>query len=201
MKYKRFVAMLLGTLLLSSSAAIASQACATALLIVDVQMNLLAMGGSRLQTIYNQPILESVEAIVASARVSGLPIIYSKYVTGPLVASPDLVRFPESIAPRDVDHVVVRSGVDPLDPTLVELLEQESISQLIVCGLYSTCCVDNAICAADELGYEIVVIVEGHGDYETNLVDARARQAVWKTMSNVVVEKFDDLDLSAFCGS
>lgn len=197
--WKRMCGMLVGFVLVMSVAVFATQSCNTALLIIDLQTNLLAIGGSRLQTVFNQPILESVEPIVVAARDSDLPIIYSKYVTGPLVDTPDMVRFPASIAPREDDFVVIRSGVDPLDPTLEALLHDEGITQLIVCGLYSTCCVDNAVCAADDLGYEIVVIVEGHGDYEANLVAARARQAAWKELEHVDVERFEDLDFSSFC--
>lgn len=190
---------ILGLLMMGSLASFASQECGTALLVIDVQSNLLAMGGSRLQTLFGEPILDSVEPIVEAARSAGLPIIYSKYVTGAMVETPELVRIPDAIAPRDADFVVVRPGVDPLDETLLILLEEEGISQLIVVGLYSSCCVDNAVCAADDLGYEVIVLEEGHGDFAGNRALAVESQASWKELEYVTVERFDNVNFASFC--
>ncbi|MBE0636708.1 cysteine hydrolase [Candidatus Bipolaricaulota bacterium] len=183
-----------------ASTANAAPTCRTALLVIDMQANLLAFGGSRLQTVYGQPILERVESVVDLVRDAGLPMIYAKFVNGDLQTNADHFHFCESIAPAGSDTVIARTDPDVFaDPALHDLLQEEGITQLLICGLYSTCCVNTAVLRGAELGYSIVVIKDGHGDYQANRSAAIEAQAHWVSMENVRAVKLADIDLGSLC--
>jgi nicotinamidase-related amidase len=196
----RTYALLLAILGICLPVAQAAQSCQTALLVIDMQMDLLGFGGDRLQTIFREPILGRVEAIVEGARTAGLLVIHVKTVSEAFMSNPDIIRIPASIAPTESEVVIARSDISVFGGTSLDaLLKAEGISQLLVCGLYSTCCVDTAIRAGAELGYGIVVVADGHGDFEANLAQARISQTEWIAMPNVSVAKLADLNWTALC--
>jgi len=178
----------------------AASTCSTALLVIDMQADLLAVGGSRLQTVYGQPILECVESIVGLVRDAELPIIYAKFVKGDLQTNAEHFHICESITPAGSDTVIARTDPNVFaDPALHDLLQERGITQLLICGLYSTCCVNTAVLSGTELGYSIVVIKDGHGDFQTNRSEAIEVQAHWVSMENVRVAKLVDIDLASLC--
>ena len=195
MRVRDFCGLLIGMLLLFTSMSALAGSCDTALLIVDMQAG--GLGSERVVNLFSQPILGSVETIVERVRATEIPIIYSSHISV-LITDAETVQFPASIAPRDVDRVLVRTDHPPMNEALIALLEEEEITRLIICGLYSTHCVDLAVCAASDLGYEVIVVKEGHGDVPENLNQASARQYQWTRLANVAVVKSANLDLDSF---
>ena len=200
MKRNTVALLLLCVIVILVSTSACAQSCETALLVIDVQSNILAFGAQNMQTIFNQTILERVEQIVGEVRSAGLPIIYLKFVPEAFAANPEMIRISQSIAPMESDPVLWRLDPDPfVESELDALLDERGITQLLLCGIYSTCCVDTAIRSSTELGYRVIVIEDGHGDHVNNLSAARDIQAEWEAMSSVSIRKLAELDLTALC--
>ncbi|MFC2082669.1 isochorismatase family cysteine hydrolase [Candidatus Bipolaricaulota bacterium] len=187
-------AVLIGMLLLFTSVSVLAGSCDTALLIVDMQAN--GLGAERVVNMFSQPILDSVEIIVERVRATEIPIIYTSHISTSMV-DPETIPFPASITPRDADRILVRTDHPPMNDALIALMEEEGITRLIICGLYSTHCVDIAVCNASGLGYDVIVIKEGHGDFPENLTQANARQYQWTRLPNVAVVRSAHLDLDS----
>lgn len=200
MKRNAILALLVGVVAVCSLAGQAAESCQTALLVVDVQSDILAFGAQNMQTVFKQPILERVEAVVDSVRLAGLPLIYLKFIPAAFATNPDMIRISPSIAPMETDVVIGRVDPDPyVDTELDSLLTEQGITQLLICGIYSTCCVDTTIRSSIELGYNVIVIEDGHGDHVNSLAAARAIQDEWMAMAGVSVIKLADLSLSSLC--
>lgn len=194
MSVRGFCGVLMGLLLLLTSVSVFAGSCGTALLIIDMQAN--GLGSERVINMFSQPILDSVETITERVRATQIPIIYTSHMSGVMV-DPETVPFAASIAPRDADHVLVRTDHDPINAALIALMEEEGVTRLIICGLYSTHCVDLAVSNASSLGYHVIVVKEGHGDFPENLTQANARQYQWTRLPNVAVVRLANLDLDA----
>ena len=196
MNVRSFCGFLIGMLLLLTSVSVLAGPCDTILLIVDMQVDPFGLGSGRVVNVFSQPILDSVEAIVARVRATEIPIIYTSHISGSM-QDPETVPFPASITPRDSDRVLVRTDHDPMTASLQALMEEEGFTRVIICGLYSTHCVDIAVCNASDLGYDVIVVTEGHGDVPENLTQASARQYQWARLPNVAVVRSANLDLDS----
>ena len=200
MKRNVIFALLVGVVMICTTAGQAAQSCETALLVIDMQSDLLGFAAQSMHTLFKQPILERVEVIVGSARTAGIPVIYLKIISAAFQSNPDMIRICASIAPTDSEIVLARTNPDPfVDTELDSLLREQGITQLLICGIYSTCCVDTTVRSSIELGYSVIVIQDGHGDHVNNLAGARKIQDEWKAMADVSVIKLADLSLSPLC--
>lgn len=137
----------------------------TALLLVDVQQGLFR----RSRPVYDeQTLLDTICALIARARRARVPVIYTQH-THRSVLAPGSMEW--QLHPRlqtEPGDVIVykRHGSAFRDTALVEALEARGIHILVVAGLVTHGCVRATCVDGSELGYQIVLVEDGHSNYQ-----------------------------------
>lgn len=182
-------------LLVVMAAAVVSQACETALLVIDVQN--VYVRTLDLTTIDGIPLVDRLVEVIAKARAAGLPVIYVQHRDPRFsVGGPDLA-IPEAIAPRDGDPIVWKSYPDSFRATdLQATLVQLGIRRLLIAGLSTTGCVDATVFGAIQQKYETWVLADAHsggGSVQT----LAYYNSTWPVVGATVVRS-DAVDFAAF---
>ena len=126
---------------------------ATALLVVDVQVSLVAD-----ETPNPAEILAAVAALVARARAAGAPVVW---ITDTRVG-PDGALHP-SLKPVAGELRVVKQRADAFDGTDLDAeLTMLAVDRVVICGMQSDACVDGTTRGASALGYEVVLAGDAH---------------------------------------
>jgi nicotinamidase-related amidase len=145
----------------------------TALLIVDAQVDMFVPGSS---VHAGETVLKTLSALIARARRAGIPVIYVQNNGGE--GDPDQPGTPgweihPALAPFDRDLVFQKSSPDAFDLTgLREELVRRGIGRVIIAGLQTEYCIDATCRGARALGYEVVLVSDGHSTYDTEKLPA-----------------------------
>ena len=138
----------------------------TALLIIDVQRDiLLGKGGPAAQTALERTV-ERIAVLLEGARRRGFPVIHVQH-DGTLGhrlerGSPGWEIRPE-VAPRAGEPVVHKRSCDAFFETkLNELLKTQQIQRLVVAGCMTEYCVDTTCRRAVSLFRDVVLAADGH---------------------------------------
>jgi nicotinamidase-related amidase len=181
-------------LLVTMAAAAVSQACETALLVIDVQN--VYVRTLDLTTIDGIPLVDGLVEVIAKARAAGLPVIYVQQRDPRFsVGSPDLA-IPEAIAPRDGDPIVWKSYPDAFRATeLLSVLQGLGIQRLLISGLSTSGCVDATVFGAIQQKYETWVLADAHSG--AGSLDAlNYYNSTWPAVGATVVRS-DAIDFTA----
>jgi len=198
MNRSHIVWVLIGVLLLCASSASASQSCDTALLVIDMQT--IYLSHAALANVDGLPILPKVAAAIEAARSAGVPVIYAKNLDSRVPEDDEELNFPELIAPIKGDIVVAKRDPNPFKETPLEaILEARGIVRLIICGIWSTCCVKDAIAAAKRLGLEVVVVADAHGDSVLRIPEIATLNATWDAMTGVSAVRLEEIAFGSLC--
>jgi nicotinamidase-related amidase len=145
----------------------------TVLLIVDVQVDMFAPGAS---VHAGETVLKTLSALIARARRAGIPVVYVQNNGGP--GDPDQLGTPgweihPALAPLDGDLVFQKSSPDAFDRTgLQEELARRAVGRVIIAGLQTEYCIDATCRGASALGYQVVLVKDGHSTYDTEKLPA-----------------------------
>lgn len=138
----------------------------TALLIVDVQRNiLLGKGGAAAQAALEATV-QRIAGLLDGARRRGFPVIHVQH-DGALGhrlerGSPGWEIRPE-VAPRSSEPVVHKRSCDAFFETkLIELLNAQQIRRLVVAGCMTEYCIDTTCRRAVSLFRDVVLASDGH---------------------------------------
>lgn len=72
-------------------------------------------------------------------------------------------QFADSLEVHDTDTVCSKHTPDAFNSTrLVEILSDRSITQLLICGMYTEYCVDTTVRRALSLGYPVTLVTDAH---------------------------------------
>ena len=96
------------------------------------------------------------------------------------VAGTEGAEIHQDVKPRDGEPLVLKQQVNAFHQTnLKDLLDQNSVEDLVICGAMSHMCVDAATRAASDLGYGCTVVHDACAsrDLEFNGVKIPAQQA------------------------
>jgi nicotinamidase-related amidase len=237
MKATRYAVGILIGLLLCVLPVCAESLCETALIVIDMQTDLLTLhDGIELLTkegypglpLVGFPIVDVIAHILEVIHATEIPVIYTKYVTDPTFAAqtsngadgeaagegeiaeepsyPPLIsnpyfrrvfgpEMPPEIAPREEDLVLVRSEGSPMNDEFKEALTERGITQLMVCGVYTTGYVDRFIRDACLEGFDVIALSAAHADFAAIIHNEQR----WSGWPGATVIKFDDLDLDLLC--
>lgn len=125
----------------------------TALIVIDTQVSLIDEGAWDAGGV-----LGRIGGLLAGARAAGAPVLF---VTDRRV-EPDGSIHP-SLEVREGDAVVSKSYCDSfLDTELHDLLRAKGASRLVVAGLATDFCIDTSVRRALSLGYDVVLVADGH---------------------------------------
>ena len=230
------VGVLIG-LLLCVPPGCAKSSCETALIVIDMQTDLITLfDGVELMTkegypglpLVGFPILDVITHILEVIHATEIPVIYTKYVNDPAffaqtsngadgeaagegeiaekpsypalrtklyngyVFGPEM---PPEIAPREEDLVLVRLEGSPMNDEFKEALTERGITQLMVCGVYTTGYVDRFIRDACLEEIDVIALSAAHAGFAPRIHNEQR----WSGYPGVTISKFDDLDLDSLC--
>jgi ureidoacrylate peracid hydrolase len=169
----------------------------TALLVVDMQngfchddgsVNQIGLPAARLQTA-----IEPCRQLIAAARGANIPIIYTRYVYRPDYTDggvmvheliPDLknghclaagtwdIEVLDELAPGDDDFIIDKNRPSAFFSAEMEpMLKRLGISDLVVCGVTTNCCVETTVRDASQRDYRTFVVEDAVAEYEDDRND------------------------------
>jgi nicotinamidase-related amidase len=136
----------------------------SALLIIDIQEGMFSIPGFDVHEPH--AFLSRVAALIARARTVGVPVIYVQHlgVAGsPLETGTGGVEIHATIAPQADELVIPKEESDAfLRTELRAELDRLGVTALYVCGMQTEYCVDTTCRRAHGLGYDVILIEDGH---------------------------------------
>lgn len=144
----------------------------TALLIIDVQ-RALCTGEEAAFGI--DTVIATINTLVTQARAASVPVILVQHEEsqGSLAFDSAGWQLDDRLAVAADDTRIRKTSPDAFHLTpLQKRLEQDDIDRLVVCGLQSDFCVDATVRRALALGYEIVLVADGHSTVDNTVLGA-----------------------------
>lgn len=142
-----------------------------ALVIIDVQVALvdeLLFKGNEL--------LKNISYLIQKARLSNIPIIYIQHTEDDnevMGKGKEGWKIHPKITPAKDDIVILKYTPDSFHETsLHEELSSKNIKKLLITGLQTEYCVDTTCRSAFRLGYETILVEDGHSTYDTEVLTA-----------------------------
>jgi nicotinamidase-related amidase len=146
----------------------------TALLVIDVQRGIMNDPILARKKEINQAFDETVlriAGLIERARKASVPVIYIQHDGGPgHRLEPETSGWPirPEIAPRPGELVIHKRACDAFfETTLAAELAAAGIKQLVVCGCMTQYCIDTNVRRAVSLGYDVVLVADGHATADT----------------------------------
>ena len=136
----------------------------SALLLIDIQNDYFpSFDGSKMPLPEMNSASKKAANLLATARDTGMKVIHVKHVmasdTAPFFhPGTEGAELHGSVAPRAAETVVEKTRPNSFVGTKLEqLLKEEQIEHLIICGAMSQMCVDATVRAGVDLGYEVTI--------------------------------------------
>lgn len=136
----------------------------TALLIIDVQNDYFPGGRSPLH--HSLAALEKIEKVLRLFRERGLPVIHVQHVNtrpGAAFFLPETagVLIHERLQPGENEFLVVKHAPNSfLNTELSQILQDNGIADLVVCGMMSHMCVDTTVRAGMDYGIKVTLLAD-----------------------------------------
>jgi nicotinamidase-related amidase len=133
-----------------------------ALLIIDVQNDYFESGKSALHN--SLAALDNIERVLVRFRGKKLPVIHVQHINtrpGATFFLPDTegVLIHKRLTPREEEYVVVKHAPNSFFETeLDDILIEEGVTELIVCGMMSHMCVDTTVRACKDRGIKVTLL-------------------------------------------
>ena len=165
------------------------------------------------------PAVEPCVELIASARQASIPIIFTRYVykpdysdggilikhllpalgeAGGLKAGTQDIDILDRLTPQENDIVIDKNRPSAFyAPAFETTLRERGITQLVVCGVTTNCCVESTVRDASQRDYETFVVRDAVAEYDpdrhnnalaamemlfANVVDKDDVLAAWKQM-------------------
>ncbi|NDI33944.1 cysteine hydrolase family protein [Chengkuizengella sediminis] len=144
----------------------------TALLIIDVQVIMFTYDGGSLHN--SDKILNNIHVLLTKARSSKIPVFYIQHTEAPnLIESEEGWPIHPKIKPHEHEMVIQKSTCDSFYKTdLHEQLQGKGIENLIIVGMQTDFCVDTTCRRAFSMGYNNILIEDGHSTFDTKILKA-----------------------------
>lgn len=146
-----------------------------ALLVIDLQLGML--DGLRIPPLRaGEALLARVQTLLTKARQAGTPVIYVRHSARPgrpLDPSTPQWQIHPAVAPLPTETIVDKRTPDAfLDTTLLATLTASGTKRLIVVGAQTELCVDTTCRRAYALGFEVVLVADGHSTWDNDVLTA-----------------------------
>lgn len=149
-------------------------AAKTALLVIDVQRGILAdptlVRGKEIDHALDATVLR-IAGLIERARAAGVPVIYVQHDGGPGERlEPETAGWPlrAEITPRPGEPVIHKRACDAFFGTTLDAdLASAGVKGLVVCGCMTEYCIDTTVRRAVTLGYDVVLVADGHMTADT----------------------------------
>ncbi len=148
----------------------------SALLLIDMLAS--ALGGDAFRNCDDASVLPSVVRLLGRARDAGALVVHvvedfdeAKYPPGSPVWKAYQIH--PAVAPQSGEPVVRQHRYDAfLDSGLREILDRKGVETVVVAGIASPWCVDNAVRRANGLGYRVILAKDAHGCTDSKTLPA-----------------------------
>jgi len=129
----------------------------TALLVIDVQNDVMATAARRAEVIAN------INTLVGKARAEGVPVIWVQHSDEDMpLGSPEWRYVPELVQ-QDGEPVVHKRYGDSFEDTDLErVLAERGIGRLIVTGAQSDACIRSTLHGGFTRGYDVTLVGDAH---------------------------------------
>ncbi len=141
-----------------------------ALLVIDVQMGLF----ERATPIYHpEEVLANINILVDRAHRACVPVIYVQHANeNTLVRDSDRWQLHPAIRPLEEERILHKRHPNAFEETsLDQELRERNVRQLVITGMLTHGCVRATCIGAHQLGYEVVLVEDGHSNF--------SRRALW----------------------
>lgn len=139
----------------------------TALLLIDVQVNMFAEGSSVYE---GEKILRTIGQMIVQARAAKAPVIYVQ--NNGSKGDPDMSGTPgweihPAVTPKKGELIIQKRTPDSFFNTkLQNELKSRHIHHLIVAGMQTEFCVNATCRKACEFGYDVTLVQDAHSTYD-----------------------------------
>jgi nicotinamidase-related amidase len=144
-----------------------------ALLIIDMQVGAAQMQNPAFYQM--DELVKRLYKIINKAREKAIPVYYAQHHNPngfPAFGSDEWKLIPE-LEPQKGDTVIHKTTPDVfLNTTLHELLQENGIEQLVIGGIQTADCIDTTCRRAYSLGYEVILLEDGHTTFDTAFLKA-----------------------------
>jgi nicotinamidase-related amidase len=145
----------------------------TALLIIDMQVGAAQWKNPPFYRM--DELIKRLKSVIARAREKSVPVFYAQHHNPAGFAaygSPEWELIPE-IGPREGDAVIHKTTPDVfLNTTLHEQLQSLDIERLVIGGIQTADCVDTTCRRAFSLGYQVILLADGHTCFDSPVLKA-----------------------------
>lgn len=145
----------------------------TALIVVDVQRNMFRAGHSVYQ---GDTLLITLAEIIMRARQAKVPLFYAQhYGQAGDPDEPGTVGWEihPTLLPQKGEVVFHKRTLSAFHGTpLHETLQRHQIERLVIVGLQTQFCIDTTVRHAYNLGYEVLLVEDGHSTYNSHTLTA-----------------------------
>jgi nicotinamidase-related amidase len=136
-----------------------------ALLVIDVQRGLFDASPRPFEA---ELVVGRINALTAKAREAGVPVLLIQHENaGSLLHGSANWQLEQNLAAGPNDLRVRKTTPDSfLGTSLQDLLTQQGIEQLVVCGYACEFCVDTTVRRAAALGYPVILAADAHTTHD-----------------------------------
>ena len=129
----------------------------TALLVIDVQNNVVAGSPNRDQVITN------INTLIDKARTEDVPVVWVQHSDEHLVRDSEGWQYVPELVRREGEPLVHKSYGDSFEDTdLEEQLAKRGVGHLVVAGAQTDACIRSTIHGAFTRGYDVTLVGDAH---------------------------------------
>jgi nicotinamidase-related amidase len=129
----------------------------TALLVVDVQRDVVAQAHAR------DAVVANIVRLVAKARAAGVPVVWVQHADEELVRDTDGWQLVPELTPAPDEVRIDKRYGDAFDDTpLAERLAALRVGRLVVAGAETDPCIRSTIHGAFARGYDVILVSDAH---------------------------------------
>ena len=129
----------------------------TALLVVDVQKDVVANAHQRDEVIAN------INTLIDRARASHVPVIWVQHFSDELVENSDAWQYVPELQRDETEPLVHKEHGDSFEDTTLESeLAQRGVGRLVVTGAQTDACVRATLHGAFTRGYDTILVSDAH---------------------------------------
>ncbi len=130
---------------------------ATALLVIDVQNDVVAGAHDRARVVGN------VAALIERARAEGVPVVWVQHSDDGLPRDSDGWQYVPELVREEAEPLVHKAYGDSFEATdLEELLAERGIGHLVVAGAQTDACIRSTLHGGFVRGYDMTLVGDAH---------------------------------------
>ncbi|MEO0011082.1 MAG: hypothetical protein RIQ39_671 [Actinomycetota bacterium] len=134
-----------------------SERGASALIVIDVQVNVVADAYLRDEKVAN------MASAVAKARAASIPVIWVRHSAEDLPLGSDGWQIVPELVPADGEPIIEKKYRSTfVETNFEEVLASKKVSHLYICGAETNNCVRHTSMGALDAGYDITLIEDAH---------------------------------------